>query len=311
MEQGIPPAEASRLAVQSSLQAALEVSFERWGRMWLCAVLLLVLGMFCILIWSQWVYDDHRDDQCDQPLATMLRLLYVIIAVHAFQREIIKHILCYSMTRDGPDEPCRVRLLRRTSVTATLLWPFVGGWMLSQTHDCSPQLQLAVEVISMYYGLVAFVAIILPACCITAMTFLLRRGLIRMPRSRNAAPAELIEQLPKVVFEEARFQDSPYPAQCPICMDDFSAAAPITITTCRPNAHVFHTECLGDWLQCARTCPLCRVDLTEEAPAQGEAADASSRTGRTLPMPRVVDPELGEAPREPTSFWSDSAPATA
>lgn len=276
MEQGVPAPEANRLAVRSSLYAALEVSFERWGKVWLCAVILLVLGMFCVLIWSQWVYDAHREDQCDQPLALMLRLLYIIIAVHAFQREIIRHILCYNMVRDGPSEPCRVVLFRRMSLSATVLWPLAGGWMLMQAHNCTSELKMAVRVITAYYAVVAIVVVIAPACFITVMLFLIRRGYVRMPPNRNAAPEGFIEELPKVQFDPVLFDDNGgpgcFPSQCAICLDAFDANRHISKTTCRPNAHAFHTDCLAGWLYLSRTCPLCRTDLTDpHASADPEA----------------------------------------
>merc|ERR1719210_1787673 len=105
----------------------------------------------------------------------MLRLLYFIIAVHAFQREIIKQILCYNMARDGPVEPWRVFIFRWASLSATILWPFVGGWMLLHVHQCSAELKMAVRVITAYYALIALVMVILPAFFITTTHFLIRR----------------------------------------------------------------------------------------------------------------------------------------
>lgn len=226
-----------------------------------------MLGMFGVLIWSQWVYDAHRDDACDQPLALMLRVLYVITAVHAFQKEIIKHILCYSMLRDGPVEPCSVLLFRRASLVVTVLWPVAATWMLVQVHNCSLELKMAVRILTAYYALVALVALIVPGCFLSVLLCLIRRGLIRLPRNRHAAPDDLIEQLPKVQYDPTIFDDDGGPgchsAACPICFDSFSIDRSITRTFCRPSGHAFHTDCLQGWLQCARTCPLCRLDLTD------------------------------------------------
>lgn len=270
LEQGVPVPEANRLAVRSNLQGALEVSFQRWGRWWLCAVILLFLGLFCIIIWSQWIYDATSDEQCDQPLKKMLRLLYIIIALHAFQREIIRHLLCYSMTRDGPMEPCRVTLFRRCTVLATAVWPLAATWMLANVHVCNSRLRLAVTVIAAYYAVVVVVAILVPMFLISVMLCLVRRGLVRLPRSENAAPDDLIERLPKARFDPALFDDSgrpgSYPSSCCICLEAFDDREPITRSPCGTvSHHAFHTSCLQGWLQCARTCPLCRKDLLEAA----------------------------------------------
>merc|ERR1711862_303648 len=70
-----------------------------------------------------------------------------------------------------------------------------------------------------------------------------------------------------------------FPDSCPICLEKFGPEQRITRTPCRANAnqqdHVFHTECLRGWLQRARTCPLCRLDLVE-AVATPAAVSSSS-----------------------------------
>lgn len=280
IEQGVSPSEANRMAVRASLQVALEASFEHWGRLWLCAVVIVLFGMFGVLIWSQGIYDAHRNDACDQPLVLMLRLLYIIIAVHAFNREIISRILCYNAASHGPVEPCRVVVFRRASLLATVIWPIVGFWMLTQAPKCSVELKLAVKVIMIYYAVVALIVVILPAVTATVMLFLIRRGLMPVPRGRNAAPENLVDQLPKIPYDASLFDDTgppgSYPSACPICMEKYSADRPITCTPCMSMAqgHAFHTECLRGWLHCARTCPLCRTDLTEVSGGDSEAGPA-------------------------------------
>jgi len=265
VEQGIPVSEASRLAVQASIRAALEISFERCGPLWLCVLAALVLGMLYVTIWADRVCEAHRNDKCDQPLAFMLRLLSVILVVITFQQAIIRNVLCYSLSRDGPTPPCRVVFFRRASVLAAVLWPIAGYWMVSRARECSSELKTAVRVLTDYYIAVAVVALLVPALFILAMVFLLRHQLVRLPRSRHAAPEGLLERLPTIAYDPALFRDGGgrYPSECPICLEPFSADQSITRSPCQPSNHAFHTECLRSWLQCARTCPLCRADLAE------------------------------------------------
>jgi len=273
-------AEAARPAVRSSLQNVLEVGFERFGRWWLCVVIILFLGMLCVVIWSQWVYDSCRNDRCNQPLKLMLRLLYLIIAVHAFQREIVRHILCYSMMRDGPEEPCRVVLFRRTALLAIGLWPVVGTWMLFHLNSqCSNDLKLAVQVIVIYYAAMVFVAIVAPGCAVVATFCLISHGFLPPLRSVNAAPDNLIDSLPLVEYDPHLFDDSgnrgTYPASCAICLDTFAESEGITRVPCGARSHhAFHTECLRGWLRFASTCPLCRKSLA--APTDEDLEAGSS-----------------------------------
>jgi len=286
VEQGVSVSEARRLAVQASLRAALEASFERWGALWLCALAALVLGMLCVAVWADRVCEAHRDDRCDQPLALMLRLLSLILVVLTFQQAIIRNLLCYSMSRDGPVAPCRVVCFRRSSMLATVLWPIVGYWMLSHAHNCSTELKTAVRVITGYYMIVALVVLVVPGCFIGVMLFLIRHRLIRMPRSRHAAPDDLITKLPKLKYDPGLFNDrcgpGCYPSECPICLDAFGPDRQITRTPCQPNNHAFHTDCLRGWLQCARTCPLCRTDLTDLADSDPEDQSGSSSGSESL-----------------------------
>lgn len=266
LEQGMTPQEASRLAVRASLQTALEASFSHCGRVWLCSSCLLVFGMLCLVCWSESVYNNHYTEYCDQPLAGMLRTLYVIVVVVCLQSEIIRCCLCYNAERDGPYPPCRVRLFKRASLLGTLGWPCVAAYMLFNSKNCSADLRMAVRAITIYYLVIALVVVVLPIISVSLMLCLIRRGLIRAPRSMDAAPDEFVDELPLLRYEADRFDDGPegvYSAACPICLDGFNERRPISCTPCGETGHAFHKNCLQGWLQCARTCPLCRTDIVQ------------------------------------------------
>jgi hypothetical protein len=78
----------------------------------------------------------------------------------------------------------------------------------------------------------------------------------------RGAPPETIQSLPTIVYAENLFGDEEgklYPAECAICLGSFEARDVIKVTPCQ---HAFHQDCLGNWLSQARTCALCRQDLT-------------------------------------------------
>jgi len=275
IERGHTRPDANTQAVRANLQAAMEAGFARWGRIWISLIFGLFVGLLVVLIWSEWVYDHHRDDVCDRPFGMLLGMIFVIVALHAFKGEIIRHILCYNMYQDGLEEPVRVKAFRWATCVSVFLWPAAGLWMLATSRENTCQeLKKAVGVLTGYYAVVAIVAFILPAMFITVMLCLIRRGLVQMPRRPNAAPEVLIDQLPTIAYDPSRFGDGTsgaFPAACPICMEDFEAGpTQITKTPCQvAPGHVFHTECLRGWLNCARTCPLCRLDLTTIDPEAG------------------------------------------
>ncbi|CAE8695936.1 unnamed protein product, partial [Polarella glacialis] len=164
---------AKRLGVLCVIHAAL----QRMARCWICAIVSLLLGMGAVLVWSQFIYDDHYDDPCDQPLALMLRLMMVIVIVQILRRDIVRNCLCYDMARDGPVPPVRVQVLKWTSILAAVAWPVAAGIMLLESRDCSPQLKKGIAVILAYYAAVAIVLVIAPGLLITVMLCLVRRGL--------------------------------------------------------------------------------------------------------------------------------------
>jgi len=239
-------------------------------RVYICAVILLMLGFLGVLIWSNMVFDAHRKEYCDTPLAGVLQALYIVVAIYIFREDIIRCVFCYNRERDGPLEPLYVWLFRRLSLTAVLVWPIIGGVMLLLTNECSESLKGAVLAIVVYYAVVAVVTVVIPGCFLSVMLILVRRGLVRMPRPATAAPEELADNLPKVTFDPNLFikdsDVSPYPAECCICCEDFDQQQTISKTPCPSGNHVFHTDCLKNWLQLQHTCPLCRHDVTQPPP---------------------------------------------
>lgn len=51
---------------------------------------------------------------------------------------------------------------------------------------------------------------------------------------------------------------------CAICLDPMKDSGDLSMLTC---AHVFHEQCMGDWLRCARspsTCPMCKACVWQD-----------------------------------------------
>jgi len=53
--------------------------------------------------------------------------------------------------------------------------------------------------------------------------------------------------------------------ECSICQDDFAVGNSVLKLPCR---HVYHTDCVINWLAMNNTCPLCRLELPKEAEGQ-------------------------------------------
>ncbi|CAE7895517.1 RHC2A [Symbiodinium microadriaticum] len=224
---------------------------------------MLLTGMLLILFWSQMVFSSHEFDSCDQPLALMIRLIFIIVMVQTMQKAISRHCLCYDAVEDGPPEPLRVRVFRALAVSAAVLWPLVAGVMLLQSKTCSKALTTAVAVIIGYYVILVIVVLVLPAVALGVVLCLIRRGRLRLPRMPGAAPEGAVESLPVLEFDTGRFCEDgrgEFPASCAVCLETFTAQKEIVKMPCN---HVFHRSCLSGWFQVARTCPLCRGDVEQ------------------------------------------------
>ncbi|KAG6529263.1 hypothetical protein ZIOFF_011460 [Zingiber officinale] len=74
-------------------------------------------------------------------------------------------------------------------------------------------------------------------------------------RGPTSAPAAAVEGLQmKKITEEL--------GVCSICLEDFNIMSHVLEMPCR---HIFHRECLKEWLARSNTCPLCRFSLTDDA----------------------------------------------
>jgi len=86
-----------------------------------------------------------------------------------------------------------------------------------------------------------------------------RRG----PPKKQGAPPGTINHLKTCTYDESLFGDQEgqlYPEECAICLGVWEPSDRIKLTPCQ---HAFHEECLASWLEAARTCALCRLDLVE------------------------------------------------
>eukprot|EP00913_Durusdinium_trenchii_P029485 g27638.t1 len=86
--------------VRASLAQVIEVSFARCNRVVMCLALLLAVGLMVVVVWAELVYSAHEEDYCDEPLAEMLRLIFLIIIIQSLQKTIMRHCLCYDMAQE-------------------------------------------------------------------------------------------------------------------------------------------------------------------------------------------------------------------
>jgi len=89
----------------------------------------------------------------------------------------------------------------------------------------------------------------------SCLRLLVRRGLLR---TSSAAPkGALDENTMPVELTPEELAEHP---TCPICIDDYQNGGEVIVKT-KTCGHFYHKQCLKNWLNTARTCPICREDL--------------------------------------------------
>jgi len=83
-------------------------------------------------------------------------------------------------------------------------------------------------------------------------------------RSTPPASVRAIRQLPNIRVAPEDLVD-PNNRECCICLEKICLSDKVTRLPC---AHIFHQECIVDWLTCHHcTCPVCRYELQTDDPA--------------------------------------------
>eukprot|EP00931_Biecheleriopsis_adriatica_P115146 TRINITY_DN90983_c0_g1_i1.p1 TRINITY_DN90983_c0_g1~~TRINITY_DN90983_c0_g1_i1.p1 ORF type:complete len:430 (+),score=49.27 TRINITY_DN90983_c0_g1_i1:120-1292(+) len=138
---------------------------------------------------------------------------------------------------------------------------------------------------------------------------------IWIPEAARRAPPDTIIKLETRAYDESVFGDEEgklYPSECAICLGTWEADDVIKVTPC---AHAFHEECIGNWLNSARTCALCRKDLVQltaeaaasrpEAQAVGVTVENDNNTTSTVVVATTVQNGSANATAAPAATGSE------
>lgn len=194
------------------------------------------------------------------------RVIWVQSRTHGFCHTYCVHLLL----RDGP------------------LYIFVMGSLLFWFHlmqspvceERSPSFYRALKLYAIYSNLVSVFCLVLGHWHNRILADAASDSSISSDQRR--APPGTLDKLETCQYDEAVFGDEEgklYPAECPICLGAWEADDSIKVTPC---SHAFHEECLGNWLQNARTCALCRQDLatlTSSIPAARQSGTTRTQEG--------------------------------
>ncbi|KAJ3324270.1 hypothetical protein HDV06_000309 [Boothiomyces sp. JEL0866] len=107
--------------------------------------------------------------------------------------------------------------------------------------------------------------------------------LMEMHEAENKPPAasdDTVNALPRL-----KFSDNEEHKECPVCQDDYQIDEELVRLPCK---HIFHPNCIINWLKLNGTCPVCRFSLVEnKSPTQPTQPEPSSNTPNHMRYPSV------------------------
>lgn len=209
-----------------------------------------------------------------------IRVAQVQSRTHGFCRTYCVHLIL----RDGP--------LYIFVVGSLLFW-----FHLMQSPQCetkSTELYRTLKLYAIYSCMVSIFALLLAYWHNKLLLDAMREIYEIREEMAQAAPPDTLVSLETKAYNPELFGDEDgkiYAAECPICLLNWEADDVIKVTPC---SHAFHEECLGHWLKTARTCALCRQDLTKTFVPQ-----TSSHASSQLSTPRQTSSETNSPSTPP------------
>lgn len=268
----VSSAQAARM-VRSHENEVLLAHFHRWIVLFSIVVCIATPAMIALLVWLVVSYLETRHVECDVPLRIWVYVICFIVGFNATVNRpsttgsCVQRVLC-RWTRDAARSqpmPWRVRLYNVSCTLFVAAWNCLGlywvivdgtyhGGELPACRTAAPQLHRAVKAYAACNLAVTMFMYLNMFGIFHFLRMALRQGLLHT--SQAAPKGSLEKSTAEANMDDELLVESP---QCSICLDDFNESAPFLKT--KACEHLFHRECLGNWLQVNRTCPLCRQDL--------------------------------------------------
>lgn len=98
------------------------------------------------------------------------------------------------------------------------------------------------------------------SCLIVVSRMLIvSRDSVRDPRREGASEEEITSNTETLDFSPDQFPDQA-DARCVVCLGDYEQEDKLRRLAC---GHIFHVECVDEWLKRHKTCPLCVRSISE------------------------------------------------
>ena len=250
------------------------------------------------------VLTTHWDTEtCDQPLHGWAVVYGIRIALSLF-------LAVVPFLPGRVSRPLSAVLLSPSATQLlhifSFVWFILGNYWLFHSTDCQSTAPAVFQLVSalLLLNCVLLFLLLLLFLLFCPFLYFCAPWIIRliillqdMTRERRGLPAEVIQLLPSLTYpEQHRWHqsrggvtavereigeegeegagegenDRVWPAECSICLSDFSVGDKCRLLGCHPT-HVFHAACIDNWLQLNASCPICRQEVDVRGMTRGAA----------------------------------------
>mmetsp|Transcript_108059 Transcript_108059/g.312241 ORF Transcript_108059/g.312241 Transcript_108059/m.312241 type:complete len:341 (-) Transcript_108059:39-1061(-) len=286
VQRGMTAQQADATIVRQEEAQVIASHYMRYLACFGCFVTLVALTVTGLLIWLAVAFGQAgeegqgRERDCDVPLWTWTLVVFCAWVVRNLLKSLIDRcICCWTPQYENERAPLRVQLKDVLILVFEFVWVIILGFYWIATDgdesnstpackDVTPNLYKAAKVYVCFNAAATLFFWVSTIGLLTVLRILMRRGMLS---TTSGAPPETIDNSTEVVkLTKDELAETP---ACPVCIADFDDGGGKPIAKVKACGHVFHKQCLQGWLKVAKTCPLCRIDLTQGAATGSPNAD--------------------------------------
>jgi len=219
------------------------------------SLFLVVIGRIILHSWifkkysNQFSTDNERIEIAEIALSCVWLIYFIITYIRKFRR---------IYTEDNCRDPVLFAFF-------CIQYFMIGSWAVNTFYGYAEIWEYFLAfVLFILYGFLAekspnTVAIVLYSifmCFIVEALIRLVTCKWRNPCKSNNEQQYTTKRIPVVSFFNSQYEQN----NCAICLMDFEEGERVCQLNCHPN-HIFHFECMKEWLDRNHLCPYCRVSI--------------------------------------------------
>ncbi|KAG4913945.1 hypothetical protein AAZX31_19G222500 [Glycine max] len=155
-------------------------------------------------------------------------------------------------------------------------------------NQFSPSIAIIIVILVAALFLMAFFSIYVRHCADSPSTTVSPLTTARSRRAARGLDPAVIQTFPILEYSEVKIHKIGKEAlECAVCLCEFEDTE--TLRLIPKCDHVFHPECIDEWLGSHTTCPVCRANLV---PTDSEDAIANGNANGVVPVPETFTRDI-------------------